>query len=401
MIYGMISRCAILSILCLCFTSNGNPVDAASQTGDHAGPAQGVSVQRRNIGLFFDKLRAGKAVTVAYVGGSSAAGLGLSNPEKTSYRALVTDWLRKNFSRSQIREINGGVAHTGSLYATLRARRDVIADKPDLVFVDLAASDAGESEETVKKAVEGLLRQLLVVPQPPEVVMLYSATPALESRIEWYEVIAAHYQIPTLNLQTKLQPAIEAGKFKPGDLWKSNSVAIETGHKAYADIITTFLSEQQAVTPTPLVRTLSSPLISDELNYGEFRALAEIKHDSVWRADAVNDRFFPAELLVANKPGAQLDLYFEGTVIGLSFRGGPDAGMFECLINDKPAPAPLTKIDAYDAGHHISTRITAGGLGPGEHKLTIRVLGEKNPKSSGNNIRLGYLLVGGARPERL
>src|SRR5262245_5864201 len=58
-----------------------------------------IQQQRRNAGLFFDKLRAGKEVTVAYIGGSVAAGLGVNNPEKNSYRALVTEWLRKNFSK--------------------------------------------------------------------------------------------------------------------------------------------------------------------------------------------------------------------------------------------------------------------------------------------------------------
>jgi len=29
------------------------------------------------------------------------------------------------------------------------------------------------------------------------------------------------------------------------------------------------------------------------------------------------------------------------------------------------------------------------------------VLGEKNAKSSGNTVRLGYLLIGGTRPEKL
>ena len=96
-----------------------------------------------------------------------------------------------------------------------------------------------------------------------------------------------------------------------------------------------------------------------------------------------------------------LELYFEGSVLGLSYRVGPDGGMFECLIDGKPAPAPLNKLDCYDATSHIQTRLIPGGLGMNEHKLTIRVLSEKNPKSSGNAIRLGSLLVGGQRPERL
>src|SRR5262245_31376671 len=52
---------------------------------------------RRNIGAFFDKLREGAPVTIAYMGGAITAGAGASSPEKTSYRALVTDWLRKHY----------------------------------------------------------------------------------------------------------------------------------------------------------------------------------------------------------------------------------------------------------------------------------------------------------------
>jgi len=386
------------------FALSSLPVPHAQQiriTSDTPGAGQA----RRNTGVFFDKLRTGRAITIAYIGGSNTAGLGVNHPEKNAYPALVTEWLRKNFPKSEILGINAGVAHTGSLYATLRARRDVIADKPDLVFVDLATSDAGEDEATIKKAVEGLLRQLLIVPQPPEVVMLYTASPKPETRIEPYDMIAAHYQVPALNLHGKTWAAIESGKLKAGEMWKTGAPFAEAGHKLHAEVITTFLSEQQGMKPTPITRTLPSPLISDELNYGEFRTFAEVlsgkSRDANWKTDPIKDPAFPAELLVSNKPGAQIELYFEGTVVGLSFRTGTDAGMIECLIDGKPAPAPLAKVDCYDSTQHVGTRIIAGGLGLGEHKLTIRLLPEKNAKSSGNNVRLGYLLIGGTRPERL
>jgi hypothetical protein len=153
------------------------------------------------------------------------------------------------------------------------------------------------------------------------------------------------------------------------------------------------------------------------MNYGEFKAVVEIKpqrasikesgKESVrdrganWRAEPNNDRALPSELLVSDRPGAQVEYYFDGVVIGVSFRTGPDGGIIECLIDGKPAPPPLGRIDTYSRTPQLGARITAGGMGPGEHKLTIRVLGEKNPKSSGNNVRLGYLLIGGTRPEKL
>lgn len=364
---------------------------------------------RRNIGAVFDKLRAGKSVTIAYLGGSITAGAGASNPEKSSYRALITEWFRKNYPKTEITElnaaINSGGASGSSLYGALRARRDVIAFKPDLVFVEFAVNDAKEDEAAIKKAVEGLLRQLLVVSQPPEVVMLYATNAKRNVRAEWHDAITAHYQIQSVNLQNQTWAMIDVGKIKPAEFWKDGVNPTDAGHRVYADLIASFLSEQEKLEAAPILRTLPPPLVSDEMNYGEFKAFAEIKpakgQDTSWRIEANNNRALPAGLLVSARAGAQIEYYFEGTVIGISFRAGPDGGMIECLIDGKPAPAPLAKVDCYSNTHQLGARIIAGGLGPGEHKLTIRVLGEKNAKSSGNNVRLGYLLIGGARPERL
>src|SRR5262245_9179798 len=140
--------------------------NASERTGTPALP--GVAQKtRRTIGAFFDKLRAGAPVTIAYMGGPITAGAGASAPEKTSFRALVTEWLRKHYPKSEITELNAAINNTGvsggSLYGALRARRDVIAYKPDLIFVEFAVNDTNENEIPVKKAIEGLLRQLLVV----------------------------------------------------------------------------------------------------------------------------------------------------------------------------------------------------------------------------------------------
>lgn len=394
----------------------------AAQEGAQALP--GAEQQsRRNIGAFFDKLRAGGPVTIAYLGGSITAGAGASATEKTSFRALVTDWLRKHYPKSEITELNAAINNTGasggSLYGALRARRDVIAYKPDLVFVEFAVNDTNENEITAKKAVEGLLRQLLIVAQPPEVVMLYATSAKRGVHAEWHDAIAAHYQVSSINLQDQVWATIDGGRMKQAEFWpaatrtaaslKDSVTPSDAGHKLYADLITSFLAEQEKLKAAPIPRNLPPPLVSDEMNYGEFKAIVEIKPQRGsarergvnWRIEASNDRALPSELLVSDRPGAQVEYYFDGVVIGVSFRAGPDGGVIECLIDGKPAPPPLNRIDTYSRASQLGSRIIAGGLGPGEHKLTIRVLGEKNQRSSGNNVRLGYLLIGGTRPEKL
>ena len=382
---------------------------------------------RRNIGAFFDKLRDGAPVTIAYMGGAITAGAGASSPEKTSFRALVTDWLRKRYPKSEITELNASINNTGasggSLYGALRARRDVIAYKPDIVFVEFAVNDTNENEVPVKKGVEGLLRQLLVVSQPPEVVMLYATIAQRGVHAEWHDVLASHYQVPSINLQDRVWAMIDGGKVKlaefwpgashSGASWKDSAPPSDAGHKLYADLIISYLAEQEKLKATPIMRALPPPLVSDEMNYGEFKAVVEIKPNKTagkesgkeraanWRTEASNDRALPSELLVSDRAGAQVEYYFDGAVIGVSYRTGPDGGIIECLIDGKPAPPPLGHIDTYSRTPQLGARITTSGLGPGEHKLTIRALGEKNPKSSGSNIRLGYLLIGGTRPEKL
>jgi sialidase-1 len=366
-----------------------------------------ASKPRRNIGRVFDKLRAGRPVTVAYIGGSITVGQGASNAEKSSYRALTTAWLRQRFPKVEITEINAALPFTGSLYGTMRARRDVIAQKPDLVFVEFAASDASDDETMVKKAVEGLLRQLLIIPQPPEVVMLYAPNAKRTARAEWHDVIAANYQVPAVNLQEKVSAMIEAGKINAATIWPAGKDGVnptDAGHRLYADLITGFLAEQEKLDASPIVRTLPTPLISDEMNYGEFKAFAEIKppkgQETNWKADPSNDRAMPSALMASDKASSQVEFYFEGTVVGITFRASQDAGIIECLIDGKPAPAPLGRIDGYASAPQLAARIISG-LSPGEHKLTVLVSGEKNAKSTGHHVRLGYLLVGGQRPERL
>jgi hypothetical protein len=279
----------------------------------------------------------------------------------------------------------------------MRARRDVIAHKPDLVLIDFAANDASDPEDAVKKSLEGMARQLLGVPQPPEIILLYSGGNRRLARTEWYELIAGYYHLPSIEFQQKATDLADAGK---GNVKDSYDISDEA-HKAYAAEIITFFQHEAALSPSPSLKSLQPPLLSDEMTYGELKPFAEIKHVAPWHTEPSSDRALPSTLLTSDKVGAQIEFLFEGTALGVVFRSGPDAGSFECLIDGHPAPAPLARVDGYQTSHRIKAEIIAGGLSPGEHRLTIRISDTHHPKSTGHQVRLGYLLVGGQRPERL
>lgn len=378
-------------LVALLFTSY-----ATAYRGEPQGP-----LARRNIGLFFDKMRAGKTVSVAYLGGSISQGVGASDPNKSSYRALVNNWLRSRYPKARFNELNATVAGTGSIYGAIRARRDVVEYKPDLVFIEFAVSDSGETEDAVKKSIEGIIRQLLAVSQPPEIVLLYTTNASRTANIDWQEAVARFYNLPALNLQEMVWKQLASTSANFATLSKDGVNPNDEGHKLYANYIIDYLSEQEKLSPSPPIKVLPMPLISDEMTYGELKSFVELTHGAGWKIEPTTDKMLPASLLVSDKANTEISATFEGTVVGLTFRMGPDSGIFECLIDGKPAPEPLAQIDAYDKEPHIATRILAGGLSYGEHKLTIRVKGEKNAKSTHHHVRLGSFLIGGARPEKL
>ena len=61
---------------------------------------------REGVGNFLAKLKAGKTVTVAYLGGSITAMKG--------WRNMTTDWLRKANTNAVVNEVHAAIGGTGS-----------------------------------------------------------------------------------------------------------------------------------------------------------------------------------------------------------------------------------------------------------------------------------------------
>lgn len=357
----------------------------------------------RTLGRVFTKIRSGRAVTVAFLGGSATNGQGIDRPEVASFRALVGQWLRRQYPQSRIDLINAGVPSTGVLYGTLRLRRDLLSFKPDLVLIELTAEDTRQDPRVVAKAVEGVMRQLLVQAEPPEVVLLTTTAPRTDGPTITPRAVAEHYSIPVIDLWPEIDGAIRAGRISPAKLWDRHQELTDSGQFFYAERIIDFLRDQATRPETPIARRLPQPLVSDELNYGEFKVLAEFASGKDWRTERNSGNpHLPTLLAVSDQPGATIEAVFEGTVVGLTWLQGPAAGSFEVLIDGQPAAAPLTRIECYSERPGIGTAIIPGGLALGEHRLTIRLASDQPPRrGKGRKVRLGFLLVGGQRPEKL
>ncbi|MDR0902240.1 MAG: SGNH/GDSL hydrolase family protein, partial [Opitutaceae bacterium] len=90
---------------------------------------------------FAARAEKGAPLSVVFFGGSLTYGTNASDPQTTSFRALTARWLRDKYPRSSFVFHDAAIGGTGSQLGLFRLERDVLARKPDLVFLDFTVND--------------------------------------------------------------------------------------------------------------------------------------------------------------------------------------------------------------------------------------------------------------------
>lgn len=90
---------------------------------------------------FAQRARSGETMMVVFFGGSLTWGEGASDPERTSFRALLQNYLKEKYPRAHFVFHDSAIDGAGSRLGMFRVERDVIAHHPDLVFIDFTVDD--------------------------------------------------------------------------------------------------------------------------------------------------------------------------------------------------------------------------------------------------------------------
>jgi lysophospholipase L1-like esterase len=235
---------AVLVALTGC--DGGDVLDEAPTTAPATAPAAAADLEpsaaaplsvRDGIGNFAGKLRAGQPVTIAFLGGPITAGGGVRG-----YAPLVAKALATKFPEVPIRTINAGLVDGGSPLGAARYERDVVPHKPDLLFVEFAADDAGKEDRTWH--VERLVHKAWTADPSLDVVFVYAieesqrvdyAAGRLPPSTATHERVAARYGVPSVCMGLELLARVEAGKARLGDYIYDGWRPTPAGHAAYAD----------------------------------------------------------------------------------------------------------------------------------------------------------------------
>ena len=375
-------------------------------------PVEKIMCQRLGVPNFFRKINQRSTnVTIAYLGGSITAGAGASN-DQMSYRGRVTSYIRSKLPDSEVREINAGLGGTGSFLGAFRVKRDCMNAKPDLVFIEFAVNDAGETEKQCVAYLEGIVRQIWTSNPECDIVLIYTATENWfnvykagdkPGSVKAHEKVADYYGIPIINVGIAASMMVESKKWDSKDFSQDGVHPTDAGYALYADMIVksgeAALSQWKPDSPTHQRAPLPGPISMLPIEPGNLIPASKAIADKNWKLAPKSPTGYFSNVLESDVPGAELIFHFTGPYLGFFDDLGPDCGTIEYSI-DGGDWITLQNFDQWAKNfYRPHCRKLAENLSPvREHTLRLRIAKAQPQESKGKFFRPGYFLVASPEP---
>ena len=186
-----------------------------------------------------ERARRGERITVGYLGGSITMGSLASAPEKCyAYRSFL--WWKETFPGTEFTFVNAGIGGTTSHFGTARAEEDLLAYKPDVVFVEFSVND--ENTAHFQETYEGLVRRVLNWEGHPAVILLHNGFYADgRSAQQLHSQVGAYYGIPSVSFRNTVVELVRTKAVEERDLTPDGLHPNDRGHELLAGQVRQYL----------------------------------------------------------------------------------------------------------------------------------------------------------------
>jgi lysophospholipase L1-like esterase len=393
----------LLSALALCAAVLGRAADKEIPLVD----AQEVRARGGLPNFFLKAQTTGAELKIGYLGGSITA--------QNGWRVQTLAHFKKAYPQSTFAEINAAIGGTGSDLGVFRVRQDVLAQAPDLLFVEFAVNDGGADPQRIIRCMEGIVRQTWKANPKTDICFVYTLTESLSPAMldgklqrsaSAMEKVADFYGIPTITLGMEVAKLAKAGKlvwraplpktdaekaalgdkfvFAPDSVHPHES----TGHVLYTQAIVRSLPALAIANnaPTPHVANLALdpanferatlvPITAARLSEG--LVAADMK--SADYAKGWANRL--PSMVRLTQPGQSIAFKFKGTHCAVYDIVGPAGGKVAVTL-DGGKPFVVQRIDAYCTYARLSNFVVGTDLTEGVHTVRLELLADPIDKAA-------------------
>lgn len=321
-------------------------------------------------------------INVVYFGGSITQQFCASEHSKC-YAALSCEWLKNQFGKDRVSYLNKAVGGTTSIYGLLRLGRDVLASKPDLLFVEFAVNDRGFDSSLY---IESILRSLKKLDKIPFVVFLYTTDSTYNTPSDTFEKIAEYYGIPQISLRDALKKELSGKDAVECGYFADELHPLDPGHKVYADTIINCLSSGEYFKIPLLDKPPMNPL-AFELDM-KFIPSPKAKASGNWEYGIISGLDVgDKEYSITTKKGDTLEIEFIGNVVAVEHSINKNGGKYDIYLDDELVAQKSTYYGGFD-GNQLAMEYYDFDLEYGCHKVKIVTTEE------GKQVMIFHFIVG-------
>ncbi len=215
------------------------------------------------------KARAGKPVTVGFLGGSITQGSLSSTPE-TCYAYLVYKWWKETFPNSEITYVNAGIGGTPSHFGVARVEEDLLSYEPDFTTVEFSVND--DNTPFYRETYEGLIRKILTASPKTAVLIIHNVFYATGTNAQdQHELVGRRYGIPCVSMKTSVYRSVADGSIPVRDVTPDDLHPNDEGHSLLAGLVTYFLDKVYSTLDVPREQIIT-PEIMEQFPEGSLPA---------------------------------------------------------------------------------------------------------------------------------
>jgi lysophospholipase L1-like esterase len=397
-------------------------------------PMASLALNTASFAEFDQRAKRGERLTVVFFGASLTWGANASDPNTTSYRAVVQEYMEALYPKAHIKFFDAAIGGTGSQLGVFRLDRDVLRRKPDLVFLDFSANDDIFSDNPESLAsYESLVRRIMLEAHAPVVPVIFpfgwntreANLNDMKRRTATLALAKAYNTVAGDAILLSIQ-RVKAGKITVEQMWPSDLVhPCDAGYRLFGDAAWAAYREAVAAklkcaVPAKMTYadTYMTPARVRISTLGPLPAgwrvatpcLTAAWHDGLmsrWLDDVVvADNRIPkapkaeANTVVKVEP---LTVNFTGSMVMLFGEETTKSGRYQCVLDGKKVTyVPYgwkDAIDYYDAsakrfgGNRQHASVIATGLDPAvTHTLQIVPI---FPDAEPTELRLESICVAG------